>query len=53
MLITIFYYLQNPELPKDLYISNTVMINSCFGDIPLYNERGDYAPTQALMMKPT
>jgi hypothetical protein len=40
-----------PKIPT-LSTSNAVTVNWCFGDIPLMTERGDYAPAQAMMMKP-
>jgi hypothetical protein len=45
------YFLDNPELPKDLSIScNGKLV---FSDIPLKTERGINAPAQAMLMKPT
>jgi hypothetical protein len=42
--------LPNPEFTQDLSISNAIMIRAL---VTYQTERGDYAPAQALMTKPT
>jgi hypothetical protein len=50
--ITKFYVLRNPELPKDLSISNAIIV-VVSDTYPQKPKHGDYAPAKALTMKTT